>query len=201
MRVQALLLAAGRSSRFRGPKLLADLDGEPLIRRSAERLLRAGLPVHCVVAADGQAIAESLRGIPGIEIGICAEAALGMGHSLAHGVSATAAADAWLVALADMPGIAPGTISELAAALRGGTSLVAPTHQGRRGHPVGFGRGWLDSLRSLRGDVGARKLIEGALDRLTLIPVDDPGILWDVDIPEDLHGPPAAVRAWPGPDG
>jgi molybdenum cofactor cytidylyltransferase len=201
MRVQALLLAAGGSRRFGGPKLLADLGGEPLIRRSAGNLLRAGLPVHCVVAADDQTVAESLRDIPGIVIGSCPEAAFGMGHSLAYGVSATAEAGAWLVALADMPGIAPGTIRDLAAALREGTSLVAPTHEGCRGHPVGFGRAWLDPLRSLRGDVGARGLIEGALDRLTLIPVDDPGILWDVDTPEDLQGPPAAVRTWPGADG
>jgi molybdenum cofactor cytidylyltransferase len=195
MRIQALLLAAGASHRFGAPKLLTELAGESLVSRAARNLLRAGLGVRCVVRPDDEALMSALRDIPGVEILVCPDAALGMGHSLAGGVSATADADAWLVALADMPSIAPATIRAVESALRGGASLVVPTYGGRRGHPVGFGRDWLPGLMALSGDLGARALLESGADELTLVRVDDPGILRDVDTAEHLRALAASLRS------
>ncbi|MGE5153996.1 MAG: nucleotidyltransferase family protein [Bdellovibrio bacteriovorus] len=189
MQIQSILLAAGASRRFGANKLLADLGGEPLVVRSARNLLAGGVPVLCVVRDSAGPVAQALEGIPGIAIGACPEAHLGMGRSLAWGVAATPAADAWLVALGDMPEVDPGTIRRLLAALRAQASLVAPEHRGRRGHPVGFSRRWYADLVALEGDQGARALLSDHPEALWRIAVQDPGVLRDLDHPGDLGAP------------
>jgi molybdenum cofactor cytidylyltransferase len=110
----------------------------------------------------------------------------GMGASLAHGVAQARGADGWIVALADMPRIAPGTIGKVVAALQQGALIAAPIYKGERGHPVGFGAALLDELLRLDGDVGARAVVERHRDAVKLIECDDPGVLFDVDRKSDL---------------
>jgi molybdenum cofactor cytidylyltransferase len=104
------------------------------------------------------------------------------------------------VALADMPCVGAGTVSRVASALREGASIAAPFHGGKRGHPVGFARQWLDSLVTLGGDRGARDLLQAHGDAITRIDVDDPGCLFDVDTPDDLPGlmPLSRISNCPG---
>ena len=192
MAIQALLLAAGAARRFGSDKLTADLGGETLVVRAARNLLAAGLPVLCVVREAAGPVAGLVRALPGAEVGHCPDAHLGMGLSLAWGVRATRSADGWLVALGDMPAVTPATIRTLAQELDSGASIVAPEYRGRRGHPVGFARGWLSELLALTGDQGGRDLIAAHHDRLRLIATDDGGILLDVDEPGDLPGARAA---------
>jgi molybdenum cofactor cytidylyltransferase len=188
MKVQAILLAAGASSRFGSDKLLVDIGGEPMAVRAARNLLVAGLPVLCVVRDASGPAAQRLGAMPGVSVSACPEAGLGMGHSLAWGVAAAASADAWLVALGDMPVIAPDTIRALIAALRASASIVAPQYRGMRGHPVGFARHWQGDLLALRGDRGAWRLLVDHPGEVTLIPVMDRGVLRDFDSPSDPAG-------------
>jgi molybdenum cofactor cytidylyltransferase len=69
-----------------------------------------------------------------------------------------------------------------------GAVAAAPVHAGRRGHPVLFSAELIPALKSLSGDEGARSVRAGLGDRLALVPADDPGVLIDVDRPEDLPG-------------
>ncbi|HWJ95502.1 MAG TPA: NTP transferase domain-containing protein, partial [Telluria sp.] len=89
-----------------------------------------------------------------------------------------------VVALGDMPFVAPATISALADALSGGAGIAAPVADARRGNPVGFGPQHLDALLALEGDQGARGIVKG--HPVTEVAVDDPGIHRDVDTPDDL---------------
>jgi molybdenum cofactor cytidylyltransferase len=109
-----------------------------------------------------------------------------MGASLAAGIAATDGADGYVVALADMPWVAPATIRAVVEALRGGASIAAPRCRGKRGHPVGFGAAHRDELAALAGDVGARAIVDAHGDALRLVDVDDAGTLADVDVPGDL---------------
>ena len=102
-------------------------------------------------------------------------------------VAAAADADGWLVALADMPWIAPTSIVTVADALRGGAEIAAPAFRGERGHPVGFARKYGGLLSALTGDEGARTLVASRQWALQLLDVDDPGALRDVDLPSDLR--------------
>ena len=98
----------------------------------------------------------------------------------------------WLIALADMPWLAPDTIRALVSMLNDGATLAAPGYDGRRGHPVGFGRAFQDELINLTGDTGARELLRSNASQLQLLPCDDAGVLMDVDTPADL----SATRVW-----
>jgi len=189
--IVGVLLAAGRGTRFGGDKLLArlssgDLPGEP-VGVVALRHLRMALPdVIAVVRPDDHALAAEL-GANGAHIVRCANADDGMGASLACGVRASAQAQGWVVALADMPWIAPATIMRVAAAIAHGAPLAAPFHDGRRGHPVGFSHDCYDALAALTGDDGAKAIVEVRSDQLARIDTDDAGVLRDVDTMKDLH--------------
>lgn len=110
----------------------------------------------------------------------------GMGHSLAAAIRSTPEAGGWLVTLADMPFIAPATISLLAYALRGGASPSAPYYNGRRGHPVGFARSWFTHLNSLQDDREAREPLSSGDTALFQVPCDDAGILAESEVPATL---------------
>jgi molybdenum cofactor cytidylyltransferase len=188
--IVGILLAAGRGTRFGGDKLLAlvrsaDLSGEP-VGVVALRHLRAALPnVVAVVRPGDHALAAEL-GANGARIVRCENADDGMGASLACGVRASANAQGWVVALADMPWIRPQTIARVAAAIAHGARLAAPFRDGRRGHPVAFSRECYDALAALGGDEGAKSVVAQRIDELARIDTDDDGVLRDVDTPGDL---------------
>jgi molybdenum cofactor cytidylyltransferase len=121
-----------------------------------------------------------------VRIIACPDAARGMGSSLACGVRALPAARAWLIALGDMPAVPAQMVADLAQYLRANGGIVAPSHKGRRGHPVGFSRTFFAELSQLDGDAGARRVIAAHEDQLALLPCADAGILCDIDRPEDL---------------
>ncbi|HJW03191.1 MAG TPA: nucleotidyltransferase family protein [Azospira sp.] len=185
----AILLAAGSARRFGSDKLLASLaDGTP-VALAAARAIQAGMPsgalLVAVIRPEQTALATLLQEA-GWQPVASAEAALGMGHSLAAGVEASREAAGWLVALADMPYLQPASVAAVAAALSADAPLAAPGYRGQRGHPVGFGAAYREELQALSGDAGARHLIQRDRARLRLLEVDDPGVLQDVDTPADL---------------
>lgn len=187
--IAGILLAAGRGTRFGGNKLLAPLaDGTPLVLAAARALLGAVSSVLVVVRPDDRKLAALLTA-EGVRIVECPQADQGMGHSLAAGVAASSVADAWLIALGDMPYIKVATHACVRDALATGALLAAPFYRGRRGHPVGFGAGLRTELQALHGDAGARELLARHSARLLRLDVDDPGILTDVDTPADLVPP------------
>jgi molybdenum cofactor cytidylyltransferase len=187
--IGAILLAAGESRRFgAGNKLMADLGGAPVVRRTAEAARAAGLPLVAVLGHDADAVRAALAGLDAGFIE-AADWAQGMGRTLAAGAAA-AQARGWegaLVLLGDMPLVPTATLAAIAAALDGPEAVAVPVHAGQRGNPVGFGRAWFPRLAALTGDRGARALIAGAA--VTEIPAG-PGALADCDTPEAL----AALR-------
>lgn len=186
--ITGILLAGGRSRRFGRDKLLHPLpDGTPIAVAAARNLRRAGLHCLSVLRPEQQALGKLLQD-EGIAIHYDSTPEYGMGHSLASAVRASPASGGWLVALADMPFIAPNTISLLAYALRGGASLAAPFYNGQRGHPVGFARPWFEQLSALQGDRGARDLLANNSAAISQVPCDDAGILADIDTPAALGG-------------
>jgi len=192
VRIVGILLAAGRGVRFGGTKLLAPLatgdasQGATVGEAACRRLVAACPDVVAVVRPDGGPLAAALRDA-GARVVECARADDGMGASLACGVTAAADAAGWVVALADMPWIAPATIANVVAALRNGAVVAAPFYRGERGHPVGFGKACGPALAELTGDEGARRVLAALGERLVRIDVDDAGVVRDVDTPADLR--------------
>ena len=181
-----ILLAAGNSSRFGANKLLQPMaDGEPMAVMAARHLMTAVPRGVAVVRPNDIELSSALTEL-GYRVVENRQSELGMGESLAEAVRASLDAGGWLVALGDMPWIKPQTIAEVAIRLEQGASLVAPMHNGKRGHPVGFAARWGERLIDLSGDHGAKKLLIDYPNELELLPSDDPGILVDVDFPEQL---------------
>jgi molybdenum cofactor cytidylyltransferase len=191
MRVIGILLAAGRGERFGGGKLVAPLPagpnaGVPVGVAACRNLHAAVDEVIAVVRPGDAALVAAFEG-DGARIVVAARADDGMGASLAAGIAAVDEAGGFVVALADMPWVAPATIRLVVEALRRGASIAAPRHRGRRGHPVGFAAAHRDELLVLTGDTGARAIVEAHASLVTCVDVDDAGVLADVDVPGDLR--------------
>lgn len=192
MKIIGLLLAAGSATRFGSDKLAHRLlHGVPIAAQSA-RHLRTGVDRVVAVVKPGAASLEKLLKDEHCEVAICENAAEGMGASLACAARAAGEADGYVVALADMPFVRPSSIAAVRDALGGGATLCAPYFRARRGHPVGIGGVFFERLLQLRGDEGARKLLAENDKLLKKIAVGDPGVIRDIDRPEDLL-PPLAV--------
>jgi molybdenum cofactor cytidylyltransferase len=191
--VVGLLLASGFGRRFdaggRRNKLLARLpDGQTLVTASARALCSALEHVAVVVPSRSTLLEAALSDLP-VRLVRNARAKEGMGASIAVGVAALRhdfpQARGWLIALGDMPFIAPRTIRTIADAIgQQGHRIVAACHRGARGHPVGFERSLTDELAALDGDHGASALL--GLHGVTFIEADDPGVVRDIDTPADL---------------
>jgi len=185
--IAGILLGAGAGSRFGGGKLIHPLfDNTPMGVR-AWRTLRTALPEVTVVVRAGDERVEAMFREVGASVLLCPDAHLGMGHSLACAIRATASATGWVIALADMPAVLPATIHAIAQRLEQGSGIVVPVHRGERGHPVGFSADYRDRLMGLTGDSGARTILKDSAAALERIEVDDPGILQDVDTREDAR--------------
>ena len=187
--VVGLLLAAGTASRFGSDKLQHSLPHGVAIAVQAARHLKAVLPrVIAVVRAHSAELSRSLKS-EHCEVVVCERADLGMGASLACGARAAKGADGVMVALGDMPFVRPSTIEAVRDALSAGNVLVAPYFRARRGHPVGIAAKYFPELEGLCGDEGAKQLLDGHQADLVKIPVGDPGVIRDIDRPEDLAPP------------
>ena len=192
--IVGILLAAGRGQRFGGDKLLARLpastsagrDSGHRVGEAAARNLCAAVERVIAVTRPGDAAVAEMMRTAGCEVVVCERADEGMGASLACGVAAAANADGWLIALADMPNIAPTTSRAVAAVLRSGAPLAMPEVDGQRGHPVGFAARFGSELMALGGDEGARRIVRAHRSEIVTVATADHGILRDIDRPEDL---------------
>ena len=195
-RVGAIVLAAGQSSRFRaagGPdltKLVAKLDGKPIVRRVVEAALATKARPVVVVTGYARDSVEGAVADLDVSLAFNPKFASGLASSLKAGLAATPPDVAGaLVLLGDMPWIEPRLADALIDALlaREGALAAVPSREGRRGNPVLLGRGLFEVAMRLTGDEGARRLI-GALGEGELVEVEAPdmGVTFDVDTPDDL---------------
>jgi molybdenum cofactor cytidylyltransferase len=186
MRVVAILLAAGSSARFGGEKLLVPWRGRPLYEHALEALRASpGIDETLVVVKPGFGVPPRR---PRCRFVVNPDHAEGMGASLRAGVwAAPEDADAYLVALADMPRITPALIASLIAAhAAAGKPILVPLCGGRRGHPVMIGAGLRVGLLAVTGDVGAREIIQAHPEWVAQFETQDAAVLFDVDTPADL---------------
>lgn len=190
-----ILLAAGSGSRFGGRKLLVPYGDGVLLDGALAIALAA--PVRGVIVVTGsdadevarvarrhaEAVGQSAR----LNLVHAPDYAQGMGVSLAIGARALPADTAGVfVLLGDMPRIPQGVFATLKQAVLDGAPAAATTYRGQRGHPALIGKTLIPRLLTLTGDAGARSIFQDLGDALALVDSSDEGVLFDVDVRDDL---------------
>ncbi|WP_298985073.1 molybdopterin-binding/glycosyltransferase family 2 protein [uncultured Roseibium sp.] len=191
-KIAAVILAAGKSSRMRGPnKLLAELDGKALVRHAAEAATNSDLTQTILVTGHrADDVSAPIVDLP-VTVVHNPDFSDGMAGSIRAGMDALEAdTDAVIILLGDMPRIDAKVLNTLIAAYgaKKNNLIITATADGKRGNPVLWDRRYFSALKSLSGDVGARHLI-----------ADNPGFVAEVEIGAaarlDLDTPEALQKA------
>lgn len=189
-RPAVIVLAAGKGARFLGAdhKLVQSLGTGTVLGTTLRHAILSQLPL---VVVTTEALADvARRSVAARDVVVLPDGdpsppgLLGMGYSIAAGVSARPDASGWLILPADMPLVQPTTLQAVAKQLES-HPVVYAQHKGRRGHPVGFSAELYSELVLLTGDEGARRLV--ARYPALGVEIDDPGVLVDVDTEADLE--------------
>ena len=192
-RIAAIVLAAGQSRRTgRRNKLLAEIDGQPMVARVVDAVAASAAATVVVVSGfEAERLGAALAGRdltivhnPRFDEGLSTSLRTGLGALTQSG----ARVDGVMVCLGDMPGVKSRHIDALISAFDPleGRAICVPVYQGKRGNPVLWGASLFAEIAGVAGDVGARHLIGEHAEVVCEVAIDDPGVLLDVDTPEAL---------------
>ena len=197
--VAAVVLAAGTSSRMapHHKLLVPDRTGKPMIARVVDNALSSrARPILVVLGHRAEEVRAALGGRP-VGYVTAADYAAGLAESLKAGLAAVPEeAAAALVLLGDMPLVTGRMLDRLIDAFDPdeGRAIVVPTHQGRQGNPVLWGRAYFPEILALSGDTGARALLARHAEQVAEIDMPDDAVLRDFDTTESLATLPERMR-------
>ena len=188
-RIAAVVLAAGLSSRMGENKLLVDIGGQALIRRTVQAALAShASPVIVVTGRDAERIEQALSGLD-VRFVKNPDFAKGLSTSLKCGLNAVPeASDGAMIVLGDMPSVTPALLDTLIAAFNPaeGRAICVATHGGKRGNPVLWARRFFPEMMAIEGDVGAKHIIAANDELVCEVEVSTDAPLVDIDTREDL---------------
>ena len=188
--VSSIVLAAGSSTRMaKQNKLALDIDGQPMLLRVIEILQKGGVDETIVVV--GRAV-KKLTFLREKDVRIVENSAYreGMAASIRCGVRhLNAQSHAVFIALGDMPFVQPATIRGMGEQIRSRTvpAILYPFYKNKQGNPVLFSQHFYRDLLQLHGDRGAKSIIRQHPSAAQPFACDDPGVLLDIDTPEDYR--------------
>jgi molybdenum cofactor cytidylyltransferase len=191
-RAVAVVTAAGSAERFGGKKLLAPVDGEPLLDHTIRSLLEGGV-TEVIVVVGTDARGELERDVNAMNDSRVRpvenpDPSRGMFSSIQVGV-ATANGDALVVLPGDMPYVRPETVRAVIAKYRERPAIVSPRYKGKRGHPVVMPLSLRDEIAATAPTANLHEVIKHHQDERVDLDVDDAGVVRDVDTPADLERP------------
>jgi len=187
----ALLLAAGASSRFLGTKQLAQIGGVTLVERALDVVPAADVLEIVVVAGhDAAAVAKAVGARKGVDVVVNADYRAGMGSSIRAGISALAEdTEGAMLLLADQPFVTRSLLRRMLRAFeaQGARGIVAAAQGGSVSPPAIFSRKYFGELAGIRGDKGARSVLERHAGDVALVRVRSRRTLSDIDTRDDLN--------------
>ncbi len=184
----AVILAAGTSTRMGTVKQLLKLDGRPLLQHVLDSVRASGVKeIILVLGFSAEAIRREIE-VENVRVVVNQNYQRGMGTSLRAGLSAVdQQAEGALIVLADQPFVRPATLDHLIAEhQRSKPQIVIPTYRGFRGNPVLLDRSVFPEVMALDADMGCRAIFGDHPNGILKVPVDDVGILLDIDRKSDF---------------
>jgi molybdenum cofactor cytidylyltransferase len=188
--ISAILLAAGESRRMGSPKALLHYQGQTFIERICTAFLTAGVDELIVVlGARAEEIGRALPAHPVLRSVVNFRYSQGQLSSLMVGIGALSPeSEAAIVNLVDHPLVSSETIKAVLDSFRAApVPIVIASYHGKRGHPVLFSSQVYGEILAAPLDQGAKVVVRKDPARVREIPLDDPGILADIDTPEEYR--------------
>ncbi len=190
MKIAAVILAAGSSSRFEdGHKLLAEIDGVPLIRHVCTALAASKVDDIVLVISDAKGAIAKAAGAGRWRVVENPDARDGLSASLRAGLeNISLDSEGVLVALADMPGVNSALVDALVSAFADDkTRIVFPvSSDGRRGHPIIWPKSLIPALKGITGDTGGKMILADYKDLWRPVASENEGAFADIDTRADL---------------
>ncbi|MAG89755.1 MAG: hypothetical protein CML32_03375 [Rhodobacteraceae bacterium] len=189
--IHAVLLAAGRSERMgRNNKLLLNVDGIPLVRKSATNILNSNVTSMTVVTGfDENKIINALSGL-NVNFVKNINFQEGLSSSLKAGLAnITPTPSAVIICLADMPKIQPEHINQLIENFDPlkGWEICIPTNNGKRGNPVLIGSRFFPYIFETSGDFGAKQVMKQHSDKIVEVEIGTSDIHFDIDTQDEYE--------------
>jgi molybdenum cofactor cytidylyltransferase len=192
--ISAIVLAAGKASRFGQCKQLVPLGGKPLLEHVLESVRQSHVDDVVVVLGDHFAEIQEQIAFGRERVIVNPDYADGMSTSIQAGLRALPSeTDAAMIVLADQPFVASQTLDLLIDEYqRTRPSVVIPTFNGFRGNPVIVDKSLFAEMMGIRGDVGCRAIFGDHAETILKVSVNDRGVVTDIDTMEDLQRAAAA---------
>ncbi len=187
--ISAIVLAAGRSTRMGRPKPIVRIGERPLLAHTLSSLRRSRAGQVVVVLGYEAELVRREVPLVGTTVVLNPDYETGMSTSIQTGIrAADPSADGFLIVLADQPFVSSTTIDSLLDRWTPtGPKILIPTYHGVRGNPVLLDQSLSSEVQTLSGDIGCRAIFDDHPDETVEVPVEDPGILFDLDTPELLE--------------
>ena len=189
-RISAIILAAGKSSRFGSTKQIMPLGKSTLLETTIDNYLSSDAGEIVVVLGHMSGNLSRFLGDRPVKRIMNPRYNEGMSTSLIAGIrSVNPDAGGIIIALADQPLVDTATINKLIKAFGTGKrkGIIVPVYNGQRGNPVIFSRKYIDEILEIKGDVGGKEIIYRHPEDVKEVAVDCKGVLQDIDTPEQYQ--------------
>ncbi len=180
-KVDAVILAAGYSSRMGAFKPALDLAGKSLLARCVETFLDLCGSVIAVAGHEADRVAALVAAYPAVKVVRNPDYDAGMFTSVRAGVAAVEAARFFLTP-GDHPLVSPRTCARL---LESEGAVVVPSYDGKAGHPVLLDASLIPEILAEPAGSNLRAVL--SRHPRAFVTLDDPGVLFDVDTPDDYQ--------------
>ena len=177
--ISAILLAAGESKRMNGEnKLLKKINDKPLISHSVTNILESSIDeLIIVIGHEAKKIKQTIKKNKKIKFVFNNKYKTGMASSIIEGLkNLPLNTKSFFICLGDMPAINKNVYNQLIKEIKN-NEIVVPTYKKKQGNPVLFSSSFKEKIMIIKGDSGAKKILEKNKERIFNFEIDDKGIL------------------------
>jgi len=186
--ISAILLAAGQSKRMNGEnKLTKEIQGIPLIKLSVKNILASSINELIIVLGHQKEIIEKLIDKnEKIKFVFNKNFESGMASSIKTGLNnLSEKTEAFFICLGDMPMVSPDIYNQLIKS-KDNKEIIVPTYKGQQGNPVLFDKSMKEKVLDIRGDVGAKKILELNKAKILNLEINDQSIAKGFNTQDDF---------------